>query len=126
MLDYFARLQLDESVREIVSPAAKGLIRLTLFCRPLHGVPINAAANPTVSSGYDIFWRRTDQISRRPFEVPAKLREAIQSPGKRWIASVASLLAMTMERAWTPSLLPILLHFRAQTVPQIDARHAVA
>jgi hypothetical protein len=39
MLGFFARLQLDESVREIVSPTTKGLIRLTLFCRPLHGRP---------------------------------------------------------------------------------------
>jgi hypothetical protein len=32
MFGYFARLQLNESVREIVSPTTKGLIRLTLFC----------------------------------------------------------------------------------------------
>ncbi len=39
VLGYFARLQLDESVREIVSPTTKGLIRWTLFCRPLHRPP---------------------------------------------------------------------------------------
>src|ERR1700730_7729054 len=39
MLGYFARLQLDESICEIVSPTTKGLIRLTLFCRPLQRRP---------------------------------------------------------------------------------------
>src|SRR6202035_6182325 len=39
MLGYFAWLKSDESVREIVSPTTKGLIRLTMFCRPLHRRP---------------------------------------------------------------------------------------
>jgi hypothetical protein len=48
MLRYFARLQLDESVREIVSPTTKRLIRLILFADHSIGVPINAAVYLTV------------------------------------------------------------------------------
>src|SRR5713101_1939288 len=57
MLGYFARLQLDESVREIVSPTTKGLIRLTLFCRPLHRRPnkCGCISDGSRQIGYDIF-----------------------------------------------------------------------
>jgi hypothetical protein len=37
-LGYLPRFQLDKIDREIVCPGAEGLIRLTLFCRPLHEV----------------------------------------------------------------------------------------
>jgi hypothetical protein len=54
MLDHFARLKLDESVRKIVSPTTKGLIRLTLFCRPLHRRPISNGSRQS-DPMYDVY-----------------------------------------------------------------------
>src|SRR6202040_2113357 len=65
MLGYFARLQPDESVREIVSPTTKGLIRLTLFCRPLHRRPNKCCciSDGSRQIGYDIF--KAERIKSR-------------------------------------------------------------
>src|ERR1700730_7727368 len=65
MLGYFARLQLDESICEIVSPTTKGLIRLTLFCRPLHRRPNKCGCKSGGSRqvGYDIL--KAERIKSR-------------------------------------------------------------